>query len=111
MNPAAVDALRALLLGFAFAGLMASCFELFTERRASFRLLRAGGVAAMVCVPVVVFCGPFIILRNMMHARQRLDGPAVQHFVFVMLATLFASLWSLMSGRVVLDLALRFIGH
>jgi len=36
-----------IVLGFAFAGLLASAFELFTERRASFGLLQAGGVVAV----------------------------------------------------------------
>ena len=40
-EPAAIESLQALMLGFAFAGLMASAFELLTERRASFRLRKA----------------------------------------------------------------------
>lgn len=100
IQPAAVEALQSLLLGFAFAGLLASAFELFTERRADFKLLQAGGFTAVASVPVVVFSAPFLILRNMMQGRQSDGHP----FSFVMLAGLIAGIWSLVSGRVVLDL-------
>jgi hypothetical protein len=100
IEPAAYDALQALFIGFAFAGLLASAFELFTTQRADFRLLQAGGLAAVASVPVVVFSAPFLILRNTVRGR-RIEG---RPFVFVMLASMIASLWSMASGRVVLDL-------
>lgn len=100
IDPAALDALQSLLIGFAFAGLLASAFELFTQQRADFRLLQAGGLAAVASVPVVVFSAPFLILRNTVRGR-RIEG---RPFVFVMLASMIASLWSIASGRVVLDL-------
>jgi hypothetical protein len=106
LNPVTIEVFEALLLGFAFAGLMASAFELFTERRASFRLLQAGGLGAVACVPMLVFSAPFIILRNTVHGRRSEPRPVP----FVMLATLVACFWSLMSGRLVLDLALRMLG-
>lgn len=105
IQPAAVEALQSLFLGFAFAGLLASAFELFTERRADFELLQAGGFAAVASVPVVIFSAPFLMLRNTVRGRQG-DG---RPFSFLMLAGLTAGLWSLVSGRVVLDL-LRFLG-
>ena len=100
IQPAFVEALQSLFLGFAFAGLLASAFELFTERRADFTLLQTGGLAAIASVPVVVFSAPFLILRNMMRGRQS-DGRPLS---FLMLAGLTAGIWSLVSGRVVLDL-------
>ncbi len=106
LDPAALDSFGALMLGFAFAGLLASSFELFTERRASFSLLRDGGLGAMACVPVVVFSAPFIILRNTVRG-QRIERRPI---VFVLLATMIACGWSLMSGRVVLDLTIRMLG-
>jgi hypothetical protein len=105
IQPSAVEALQSLFLGFAFAGLLASAFELFTARRADFKLLQAGGLAAVASVPVVVFCAPFLILRNTVHSRPS-DG---RPFAFVMLASMTAAIWSLASGRVVLDL-LHFLG-
>ncbi len=105
LEPAAYQALASLFIGFAFAGLLASTFELFTERRADFRLLQAGGLAAVASVPVVVFSAPFLILRNTVRGR-RIEG---RPFAFVMLASMIASLWSMASGRVVLDL-LQLLG-
>lgn len=100
LEPAALEALKSLLLGFAFAGLLASAFELFTQRRAGFELLEAGGVRAVASVPVVIFSAPFLILRNTVRGR-RIEG---RPFFFVMAASMIASLWSLVVGRVVLDL-------
>lgn len=104
LDPAAVAALQSLFIGFAFAGLLASGFELFTARRADFELLQSGGIAAVASVPVVVFSAPFLILRNTVRGR-RIEG---RPFFFVMLASMIAALWSMACGRVVLDL-LQFI--
>ena len=101
IDPGSLQALVTLGFGFAFAGLLSSGFELLTHRRASFRLLEGGGAGAVACVPVLVFGAPFIILRNTVRGRIREQRP----IPFVMLATMIACGWSLMSGRVVLDLA------
>ncbi len=100
IDPAALDVLKSLLIGFAFAGLLASAFELFTTRRADFRLLQAGGLVAVASVPVVVFSAPFLILRNTVRGR-RIEGRPIP---FVVLAAIIASVWSIFSGRLVLDL-------
>ncbi|MDP3255355.1 MAG: hypothetical protein Q8S58_21320 [Bosea sp. (in: a-proteobacteria)] len=100
IEPAAIEVLKALVIGFAFAGLLASAFELFTAQRADFRLLQAGGLVAVASVPVVVFSAPFLILRNTVRGR-RIEGRPI---VFVMIASMIASVWSILSGRVVLDL-------
>ena len=105
IQPAALEALQSLFLGFVFAGLLASAYELFTARRADFQLLQSGGLSAVASVPVVVFSAPFLILRNTVRGR-RIEG---RPFVFVMLASMIAALWSMASGRVVLDL-LMFLG-
>ena len=99
-QPAALEALQSLLIGFAFAGLLASAFELFTSHRADFKLLEMGGLAAVASVPVVVFSAPFLILRNTVRGRQIEGRP----FMFVMIASMTAAIWSMASGRVVLDL-------
>lgn len=106
IDPSAIEAIQALGLGFAFAGLLASAFELMTERRASFHLLQGGGIAALASVPVLVFSAPFIIVRNTVRGRQ-LEG---RPFHFVMLATMIACGWSLLSGRLVLDVAQLLAG-
>ena len=106
IDPAAAQALTALAFGFALAGLTASAFELLTQHRASFSLLQRGGATAVACVPVVVLGAPFIILRNTVRGRRSEGRP----MPFVMLATMIACGWSLMCGRVVLDLAHLIIG-
>ncbi|KRE00129.1 hypothetical protein ASE63_08515 [Bosea sp. Root381] len=105
IDPVAHEALQSLFIGLAFAGLLASAFELFTAQRVDFELLRSGGLAAVASVPVVVFCAPFLILRNTARSRRGEGRP----FMFVMLAGMVASIWSIASGRVVLDL-LHLVG-
>ncbi len=100
IDPGAVEALQALVMGFAFAGLLASAYELFTTRRADFKMLESGGMTAVASVPVVIFSAPFLILRNTARGR-RIEGRPIP---FVVLASLIAALWSMASGRVVLDL-------
>jgi hypothetical protein len=106
VDPSTLESLQALSLGFAFAGFLASGFELMTERRASFHLLQTGGVAAVASVPVLVFSAPFIIIRNTVRGRRFERRP----FHFVMLATMIACAWSLISGRLVLDVAQMIAG-
>jgi len=106
IDPSALEAFQALGLGFAFAGFLASSFELMTERKASFHLLQGGGMSAVASVPVLVFSAPFIILRNTLRGR-RIEG---RPFHFVMLATIIACFWSMMSGRLVLDVVQLLAG-
>ncbi|WP_164045385.1 DUF6949 family protein, partial [Serratia marcescens] len=73
MSPAAIEHLQTLCVGLALSGLLASAFELFTDRRASFSLLEAGGVRAVAALPVLAFGAPFIILRNTVRGR-RIEG-------------------------------------
>ena len=105
IEPAAVEALQSLAVGLAFAGLLASTFELFSSKRADFTLLQGGGIAAVASVPVIVFSAPFLILRNTVRGR-RIEG---RPLVFVMLAGMIAALWILAWGRVVLGL-LHLVG-
>jgi hypothetical protein len=106
ISPGAFAALQALFVGFAFAGLCASAFETFTSRKASFSLLQIGGLGALASVPLVVFCAPFLILRNTVRGR-RIEG---RPFHFVVLASMIAGLWSLASGQLVMDVLRSFTG-
>lgn len=101
--PPLLEPFQSVALGFAAAGFLASGFEWLAHRRASFTLLEAGGLRAMACVPLVVFSAPFIIMRNTL-AGRRFEN---RHVVFVMMATVIACFWSMLCGRVVLDLVLR----
>ncbi len=101
IDPSALESIETLLIGLALSGLLATAFELFTERRASFHLLEAGGVAAVAALPMLAFTAPFIILRNTLRGRRFEHRP----IPFVMIATMIACGWGLVSGRVALDLA------
>ncbi len=100
MSPGAQEALLSIVFGFACAGLIVSAFEALTQRRASFNLLEQGGIAAAASVPLVVFSAPFIILRNTIRGRRFERRP----IGFVWAATVIACLWSMLCGRVLLNL-------
>jgi hypothetical protein len=106
MSPEQIDQLFSLAIGFAIAGLLASAYQLVTSRPASFRLLHRGPSAAtFAAVPLLVFAAPFIIMRNSIRGR-RIEG---RGFSMVMIATIIAGCWSLMSGTVVV-MALGSLG-
>jgi hypothetical protein len=93
-----IDSLFAIAMGFAVAGLCASSYRLALEHVPSFRLLEAGPIAArFAAVPLLVFAAPYLIMRNTLRGR-RLERRRAE---FVMIATVIAGLWSLMSGKVV----------
>ena len=106
LSPSALESMQTLCVGLALSGLLASAFELVTDRKASFRLLEAGGLAALVAVPMLAFSAPFIILRNTLRGRRFEHRP----IPFVMIATMIACGWSLLSGRVALNVASMLAG-
>lgn len=101
-----VESIQALIVGLALAGLLASAFEYATNRRASFRLLEAGGVTALAALPMIAVVAPFIILRNTLRGRRIERRP----IPFVMIATMIACGWSLLSGQIALGMAHRLAG-
>lgn len=106
MSPETLESFLSLAFGFAVAGLMSAAYQAVTERPASFRLLNAQArSAALAAVPFLVFAAPFIIMRNTVRGRL-IEG---RRFEFVMLATVIAGVWSLMSGTA-LVIALRALG-
>jgi Family of unknown function (DUF6949) len=107
MSPEQLQSFLALALGFAVAGLLASGYQCVTARPPSFRLIsRASRLEALMALPLLIFAAPFIIMRNTLRAR-RVTG---RRFELVMLSTILAGLWSLMSGTVVVML-LEAVGH
>jgi hypothetical protein len=87
-----------LAIGFAVAGLLSSGYQLAASRPASFALLfRGARTSVLAAVPFLIFAAPFIIMRNTVR------GSRVQQrrIAFVLLATVLAGFWSLMSGTVV----------
>jgi len=101
MSPDQLQSLLALALGFAVAGVLATGYQCVTQRPASFRLISRGPRhRALAALPLVIFAAPFIIMRNTIRARRLV----ARRFEFVMLATVLAGFWSMMSGTVVLML-------
>lgn len=93
-----IQSFFSLAIGFAVAGMCASGYRVFSAHFPSFRLLEVGPVPArFAAIPLLMFSAPFIIMRNTIRGRQ-VEGRRTE---IVMLATVIAGLWSLMSGTVV----------
>ena len=106
MTPDQVQAIFALALGFAIAGVLATGYQAATQQPVSFRLLDRGpSAAAFAAIPLLAFAAPFIIMRNTIRGQARTTG----RFLVALLATMLASFWSLMSGTVAV-MALELIG-
>ncbi len=98
ISPESIQSFLAVALGFAVAGMMSTGYQFLTNRPVSFRLLGGGPrPAAFAAVPFLAFAAPFIIMRNTLRGR-RIERRRIE---FVMLATVAASFWSMMSGTVV----------
>jgi hypothetical protein len=98
LSPDMVESVYAVAIGFAVAGLCATGYRLGGARLPSFRMLEVGPTAArLAAVPLLIFAAPYLIMRNTLRAR-RLHGRRAE---LVMVATVIAGLWSLMSGTVV----------
>ena len=95
MSPDALNSFFSLCIGFALAGAFTSGYQAVVQRPAGFGLLQQGvAPRTFAAVPFLVFAAPFIIMRN------TLGGPRIEHrrMEFVMMATILAGFWSLMSG-------------
>jgi hypothetical protein len=97
MSPESIQSFLAVALGFGVAGLVSTFYQLLTHRPASFRLLGGGAATATLAVPFLAFAAPFIIMRNTLRGR-RVER---RRFEYVMLATVAACFWSMLSGTVV----------
>jgi hypothetical protein len=99
MLPELLHLVFALALGFAFAGLLCSGYQLATESPLSFKLLERGPrPATFAAVLCLVFAAPFIIMR------ASIKGLLVERrgISFVVFTIVFSGFWSLMSGTVTL---------
>lgn len=95
MSPDALNSLFSLCIGFALAGALTSGYQALAQRPAGFSLLQEGLTPTrFAAVPFLVFAAPFIIMRNTLIGLQ----VERRRFEFVMLATVIAGFWSLMSG-------------
>lgn len=95
MSPEALNSFFAIFIGFAIAGALTSGFQALMEKPPGFGLLmQEAGAKAFAAVPFLVFAAPFIIMRNTLRGI-RVESRRVE---FVMMATVIASFWSMMSG-------------
>ena len=95
MSLDALNSLFSLCIGFALAGALSSGYQALVRRPAGFALLQEGvAPRTFAAVPFLVFAAPFVIMRNTL-LGQRLER---RRFEFVMLATVLAGFWSMMSG-------------
>ncbi|MGY8708124.1 hypothetical protein RAD16_20475 [Bradyrhizobium sp. 18BD] len=95
MTPEAFNSLFSILIGFALAGALVSGYQAATQRPAGFSLLQDGvAPKTFAAVPFLVFAAPFIIMRNTLRG-MRLESRRLE---FVMMATIIAGFWSMMSG-------------
>src|SRR5260370_41684291 len=95
MSPDALNSILSLCIGFALAGALASGYQALAQRPAGFGLLQEGVTPQrFAAVPFLVFAAPFIIMRNSLRGA-RIER---RRFQFVMIATVLAGFWSMMSG-------------
>ena len=98
ISPEAVEVFFATAIGFSVAGLCACGYRLFAVHFPSFRLLEVGPLPArFAAIPLLLFSAPFLIMRNTLNGL-RVEGRRVE---FIVIATVIAGLWSLMSGTAV----------
>jgi hypothetical protein len=106
MSPDVLNNLFSLLIGFALAGALASGYQTLVRQPPGFALLQQGvAPQTFAAVPFLMFAAPFIIMRNTLRGR-RIERRRAE---FVMLATVLAGFWSLMSGTFVL-MTLKAVG-
>ena len=95
MTPEALNTFFSISIGFALAGALVSGYQAVAQRPAGFGLLQEGvAPSTFAAVPFLVFAAPFIIMRNTLRG-MRVESRRVE---FVMMATLIAGFWSMMSG-------------
>lgn len=95
MTPEAFNTLFSICIGFALAGALVNGYQAATQRSAGFGLLQDGvAPKTFAAVPFLVFAAPFIIMRNTLRG-MRVESRRAE---FVMMATLIAGFWSMMSG-------------
>src|ERR1700753_2919920 len=95
MSPDALNSFFSLCIGFSLAGALASGYQMMVQRPAGFGLLQDGvAPSTFAAVAFLVLAAPFIIMRNAVRGA-RIER---RRFEFVMMATVLAGFWSMMSG-------------
>lgn len=100
--PEVFSILFAVAIGFTASGLIGSLHQMMTSRPASFRAAQGGIAAGAWTVPLIVFGGPFILMRNGIRGRL-IEGRPVP---WLAATTAIATAWSFASGVVLLQFAI-----
>ncbi|KPL55671.1 MULTISPECIES: DUF6949 family protein [Hyphomicrobiales] len=92
----------AVATGFVAAGLLASLYQLMTDRPPAFAVSTENLVTGVGAIMMCAFAGPFIIMRNAIRGRL------IEHRPLGWLAAsaFIAAGWSLCSGILVIEFAL-----
>lgn len=88
--------------GFVAAGVIASFYQLVTDRPAKFAMESETLLKIIGTVAIIVFAGPFILMRNAIRGR-RIEGRPLGWLVA---STTIAGMWSMCSGIVVVQFGL-----
>jgi uncharacterized protein DUF6949 len=95
MTPEALNSFFSICIGFALAGALVNGYQALVRRPAGFGLLQDGvAPKTFAAVPFLVFAAPFIIMRNTLRGA-RMESRRLE---FVIMATVIAGFWSMMSG-------------
>lgn len=92
----------AIAAGYVAAGLVSSFYSLMTNRPASFQVAASTMIGRALQVPVIVFGGPFIVMRNALRSRAIEN----QSLSWLCLSLLIVVTWSFISGLFVIHIAL-----
>lgn len=96
--------LFAIAVGFVVAGLVGNLHQLVTNRPPSFALGDPPAAPRAWLAFMIVFSGPFILMRNAIRARFIEQRP----IVWLALTSVISAAWSFALGVFVLDLLLAF---
>lgn len=91
----------AICIGFVFAGLIGSFFQLITDRPPNFDFAAGTSMAFASCMVMCIVAGPFIIMRHAIRGRRIERRP----IGWLVASSTLAGMWSLFSGVVILNLA------
>jgi hypothetical protein len=95
--------LYVMAIGFTAAGLVGSFVQLGSGQPLRFNIEPSSILASLGGVLLRVLCGPMILMSNtLVDAKRRSRSP-----VWLGLSVLVAGVWSLFSGALLLDLALK----
>lgn len=89
-------------VGFVTAGLIASLYQLMTNKQVAFELLYQRDTAAIPGVLTLVLAGPAVIMRNAIRGRLVENRPG--HWLAV--STVLSAGWSFLQGIFILSVVI-----